>query len=186
MRRTQMCVAGFLLVAMAAWGFAKSGGAWESKARAASQHGTVERAASEAPTFYRDVLPILQGHCESCHRADGIAPMAFRTYEETQSYAAAIRNVAENKSMPPWFAVPGIGHFSNDPSLTPEQIAALAAWVDANTPAGDARDAPLPVHWAENWTIRQPDLIVKMAKGVPLPAAGDVDYTYEIVPTHFV
>jgi mono/diheme cytochrome c family protein len=181
-----MCVAGFLLVAMAAWGFAKSGGVCESKARAASQHGTVERAASEAPTFYRDVLPILQGHCESCHRADGIAPMAFRTYEETQSYAAAIRNVAENKSMPPWFAVPGIGHFSNDPSLTPEQIAALAAWVDANTPAGDARDAPLPVHWAENWTIRQPDLIVKMARGVALPAAGDVDYTYEIVPTHFV
>src|SRR5580704_12047983 len=186
MRRTQMCVAGFLLVAMAAWGFAKSGGVCESKARAASQHGTVERAASEAPTFYRDVLPILQEHCEICHRPDGIAPMAFRTYEETQSYAAAIRNVAENKSMPPWFAVPGIGHFSNDPSLTADQIATLAAWAEAKAPAGDPRNAPAPVKWAENWTIRQPDLVVKMARGVALPAAGDVDYTYEIVPTHFV
>ena len=39
--------------------------------------------------------------------------------------------------------------------------------------------------WAENWTIPQPELMLKMAKGVALPASGDVDYTYEIIPTHF-
>jgi hypothetical protein len=177
-----MRTAGFVLFAIVAWGFAKSGELWESKARAASQH---DGAGSEAPTFCRDVLPILQTHCENCHRADGIAPMAFRTYDEARPYAAAIRNATQNKSMPPWFAVPGIGHFSNDPSLTAEQIATLAAWADAKAPAGDARDAPPPVHWAESWTIPQPDLVVKMAKGVTLPADGDVDYTYEIVPTHF-
>jgi mono/diheme cytochrome c family protein len=143
-------------------------------------------AAAYAPTFYRDVLPILQGHCQNCHRASGIAPMAFGSYEETRPFAAAIRSATQNKSMPPWFAVPGIGHFSNDPSLTPEQIATLAAWANATAPEGDVKDAPAPVRWAESWTVRQPDLVVPMTKGVTLPVAGDVDYTYEIVPTHFI
>jgi hypothetical protein len=88
--------------------------------------------------------------------------------------------------MPPWFAEAGVGRFANDPSLTADQIAMLAAWVEAKAPEGDPRDAPAPVKWAESWTIPQPDLVVKMVKGVALPASGDVDYTYEIVPTHFM
>ena len=142
-------------------------------------------ATGSAPTFYRDVLPVLRAHCEVCHRADGIAPMAFATYEEARRYAGAIRAATQDRSMPPWFAVPGIGHFSNDPSLTEKEIATLAAWVDAQTPAGDPRDAPPARQWAQSWTIPQPDLVLKMPQPVPLPASGDVDYTYEIVPTHF-
>src|SRR5262249_38100222 len=75
------------------------------------------------PAFYRDVAPILQRHCEVCHRADGIAPMALQTYSQAKSNATAIATSAKSRSMPPWFAVAGIGHFSNDPSLSPEQIA---------------------------------------------------------------
>jgi hypothetical protein len=87
--------------------------------------------------------------------------------------------------MPPWFAVAGIGRFSNDPSLSGEEIATLAAWAAAKAPASDPHYAP-PVHdWAEGWSIARPDLVVKMTQGVKLPARGDVDYTYEIVPTHF-
>jgi hypothetical protein len=172
--------AGIVMAACLIW---SANGSQESRVRATS--GGDEKAGSEAPTFYRDVSPILQGHCESCHRVGGIAPIAFGTYEEARPYAEAIRSATQNKSMPPWFAVAGIGHFSNDPSLTAEQISTLAAWADAKAPAGDRKDALTPVHWAESWTIAQPDLVVKMAKGVALPAAGDVDYTYEIVPTHF-
>jgi hypothetical protein len=172
-----------VLVVMTVSGLVRMKAAWEPGDRAASSAD--RNTAGQPTTFYRDVLPILQGHCESCHRAGGIAPMAFATYDETRPYAAAIRGATQNKSMPPWFAVPGIGHFSNDASLAAEQIATLAAWADAKAPQGDVKDAPAPVHWAESWTIPQPDLVVKMAKGVALPANGDVDYTYEIVPTHF-
>lgn len=136
-------------------------------------------------TFYRDVLPILQERCQICHRAEGIAPARFETYEQSRPYAAAIKVATQNRSMPPWFADPHFGHFSNDPSLTPGQIAALGAWADAGAPAGDPQDAPAPVHWAESWSIAQPDLILKMPKGVALPASGDVEYTYEIVVTGF-
>jgi hypothetical protein len=137
------------------------------------------------PTFYRDVYPILQKHCETCHRADGIAPMPLQSYQQAKVYAGLIAASAKSKSMPPWFAVEGIGRFSNDPSLTAEQIATLSAWATAGASAGDAQDAPPPIHWAESWTIPKPDLIVSLTKGVAIPADGDVDYTYEIVPTHF-
>jgi hypothetical protein len=137
------------------------------------------------PTYYRDVLPILRGHCEVCHRVGGIAPMSFESYEQAGPYAEAIRLATQNKSMPPWFAVAGIGRFSNDPSLSEEEIATLAAWAAGKVPAGDPNDAPPPRRWAEGWSIPQPDLVVKMAQPVSLSATGDVEYTYEIVPTHF-
>jgi hypothetical protein len=138
-----------------------------------------------APTFYRDISPILRRHCETCHRANGISPMALQTYPQSKQYAAGIAASTKSKSMPPWFAVPGIGHFSNDPSLTPGQITTLSAWVAAGAPAGNPKDGPPPIHWSESWTIPQPDLILPMTRGVAIPADGDVDYTYEIVPTHF-
>jgi len=145
-----------------------------------------EQLAAAGPTFYRDVLPILQEHCQVCHREGGIAPLPFETYEQTRRYAAAIRIATQEKTMPPWFADPWIGHFSNDPSLTPQQIATLAAWAVAKAPAGDPRDAPAPRRWAKSWTIPKPDVVLKMPEGVSLPAAGDVEYTYEIVPAHFI
>ena len=144
-----------------------------------------QNASANTVTFYRDVLPILQERCQVCHRANGIAPMRFETYEQTRPFAGAIAEAARSRSMPPWFADPHIGHFSNDPSLSPGQIAALAAWAVAGAPAGNVHDAPTPPHWAEGWSIDQPDLILKMAKSVALPASGDVEYTYEIVPTGF-
>ncbi|MGB7517508.1 MAG: cytochrome c [Candidatus Acidiferrum sp.] len=139
----------------------------------------------QTPTFYRNVLPILQGHCQVCHRAGGIAPMPFETFEQTRRFAAAIEVATQNRTMPPWFAVKGVGKFSNDPSLSDTQIAALTAWAKIGAPAGNSADAPPPRKWSGRWTIPEPDLTVPMAQGVPIPADGEVDYTYEIVPTNF-
>jgi hypothetical protein len=130
-------------------------------------------------------MPILQQHCESCHRAKGIAPMSFVRYEDARRYADAIRAATENRSMPPWFAEPGFGPFSNDPSLTTAQIATLGAWSVAGARAGDASEAPPLRQWVDGWTIPAPDMVLKMTKPAALPASGEVDYTYEIVPTHF-
>ena len=111
--------------------------------------------------------------------------MPFETYEQTRPFADAIRKSVEAKSMPPWFADPKVGKFANDPSLSAEEIETLAAWSETQALAGDKQDAPLPRMWAENWTIPKPDLVLSMPKAVALPASGDVEYTYEIVPTHF-
>ena len=91
----------------------------------------------------------------------------------------------EMKMMPPWFADPRYGHFSNDPSLTAGQIATIVNWTNAGAPAGNVDDAPPPSKWTEGWNIPQPDVVVKMPKPVMIPARGEVEYTYEIAPTHF-
>jgi len=87
--------------------------------------------------------------------------------------------------MPPWFADPCCGHFSDDPSLTEQEIATLSAWADAKAPEGDPTDAPPPRQWTEGWNIPPPDGVLSMPKAVEIPAQGDIEYTYEIVPTNF-
>ena len=144
-----------------------------------------ESAATPPPTFYRDVLPILQQHCQTCHRPGEIAPMPLITFDQTRLYAPVIANKVAARIMPPWFADPQFGHFSNDPSLTTQEISTLVAWANANAPEGDPHDAPPPRAWTTGWNIPQPDQIITMPKPVALPAQGDVDYTYEIVPTKF-
>ncbi len=148
--------------------------------------GTQQKsAATPPPTFYRDVLPILQQHCQTCHRPGEIAPMPLITFDQTRLYAPVIANKVSARIMPPWFADPQFGHFSNDPSLTTQEISTLVAWANANAPEGDPHDAPPPRAWTTGWNIPQPDQIITMPKPVALPAQGDVDYTYEIVPTKF-
>ena len=139
---------------------------------------------SPAPTFYRDVVPILQQHCQRCHRVGEIAPMSLVTYEEAKPWARQMAKDTRSKRMPPWFADPCCGHFEDDPSLTEAQIARRSAWAETKA-LGDPDDAPPPPHWTEGWNIPSPDLILKMPKPVAIAAEGDIEYTYEIVPTDF-
>jgi hypothetical protein len=137
------------------------------------------------PTFYRDIQPILEQHCQSCHRAGEIGPMPLRTYVQVRPLAHAIADSVSARRMPPWFADPHVGHFQNDPSLSPGEIHAIRSWATAGAPAGNIRDAPEPRSWISGWNIPTPDAVLEMPKPVPIPAQGDVDYTYEIVPTGF-
>jgi Copper type II ascorbate-dependent monooxygenase, C-terminal domain len=150
-----------------------------------AQSSSMRRSEPPSPTFYKDVLPILQDHCQSCHRAGEIAPMPLETYVQTRPWARKMAAAVQMKMMPPWFADARYGHFANDPSLTEQQIATISAWAEAGTPAGSEHDAPPARKWAAGWNIAQPDLVVNMPKAVEIPADGEVEYTYEIVPTHF-
>ncbi|MGB8914262.1 MAG: hypothetical protein WCC85_18440, partial [Candidatus Sulfotelmatobacter sp.] len=163
--------------------FALLGGKWQMASVFAAPEKKSQ--ASAAPSFYRDVLPILQDKCLSCHRSGEPAPMALVTYEQVRPWAGKIAAAVDMKMMPPWFADPRYGKFSNDPSLSAEQIKTIGAWADAGAPAGNASDAPAPPTWSKGWNIPQPDVVVKMLRPVEIPAHGEVEYTYEIVPTHF-
>ena|SRR5579884_3282630 len=102
-------------------------------------------------TFYRDVLPILQNHCQSCHRPGHIAPMAFMTYKETRPWAEAIKYSVTSKQMPPWFGerpyVPAA--VEEHGRLTMKDIETLVKWVEQGAPAGDPKDAPPPVYYQQ-------------------------------------
>ena len=141
--------------------------------------------AGDAPTFYREVLPVLQKHCQQCHRPGEVAPMPFLTYGQTRPWAKAIREAVGLKKMPPWFAEPGFGPFANDRSLSQPDIDTLVRWVDSGASEGNPSDAPAPRNWVDGWNISPPDAVVKMLRPFPLPASGDVDYQYFVIPTGF-
>lgn len=111
--------------------------------------------------------------------------MPFVTYRETRPWARVMARATRDRQMPPWFADPRYGRFANDPSLKPREIETLSQWAAEGAPAGHSSDAPPPRHWAKGWNIPAPDRVVAMPQPVPIPARGDVEYTYEIVPTGF-
>src|ERR1700730_6756995 len=127
-------------------------------------------------TFTKDVAPVLAKNCQSCHRPGEAAPMSFLTYQQTRPWAKAIREAVLLKKMPPWFAEPEHGHFSNDRSLTKDEIGTLVQWAEA--PEGNTKDRPAPRHWTAGWNIDQPDTVIEMPQPLPIPAAGDVEYQY--------
>jgi len=141
--------------------------------------------AASAPTFHKDVLPVLQRNCQGCHRPGEAAPMALLTYEQTRPWAKAIKQAVAQKRMPPWLAEPGIGKFHNDRTMPAADIATLTAWADAGGPAGDPKDAPPAKPFVEGWAIGKPDLEIEMPTAVEVPASGTIEYTYVIVPTGF-
>jgi hypothetical protein len=127
--------------------------------------------AAASVTFYKDVLPIMQKNCQGCHRPGEIGPMSFLTYDSTRPWAKAIKSAILTKKMPPWFADPKYGHFSNDRRLTDAQINTLVSWVDAGAPEGDPKDKPAPMKWREGWNI-QADDIFQMPDPYTVTAAG--------------
>ena len=149
------------------------------------QRDSTPSKSAAAPVFYRDVLPILQNHCQSCHRAGQSAPMALQTYQQVRLWAKQITAAVEARKMPPWFADPKIGKFANDPSLSEQEIATISAWSRAGAPAGERKDRPALLKWTQGWNVPPPDAVVTMPKPMVIPAQGEIEYTYEIVPTHF-
>ena len=133
-------------------------------------------AQAEDPTFTRDVAPILQRSCQSCHREGAIAPMSLLTYEETRPWARAIREKVETRTMPPWFIDKNIGvqGFKYDRSLSDAEIETLVDWVDAGAPRGNPADMPPPVEFADRdiWHTGEPDWIVPIPEPFVVPAEG--------------
>src|SRR5688572_30980747 len=140
--------------------------------------------AASAPTFYKDVLPILQANCQACHRPGEIAPMSLLTYEQTRPWARAIKTAVGARRMPPWFADPAYGHFANERRLSSRELETISAWVDAGAPGGNEADGPAPIAFNDGWNIT-PDIVVEMPKPFELPATGTVNYKYIVVKANF-
>jgi len=136
-------------------------------------------------TFNKQVLPVLQKRCQECHRPGESAPFSMLTYKDTRPWAKAMKEAVLTKKMPPWFADPAYGHFSNDRRLSGEEIRTLVSWADQGAIEGDAKDAPPPLQFTEGWTIGKPDIVYEMPIEYKVPAAGTIEYTYFLLPKAF-
>lgn len=147
--------------------------------------GAVPAAAAGAPTFSKEVAPILYKNCANCHRPGEIAPMSLLTYEQARPWAKSIREKVLGGQMPPWHASESRGTFVNDRRLTDAEKNTLIAWVDAGAPQGDPKDLPPTPRFAEGWQIGKPDLVLSMPKSYDVPASGTIEYQFFTIPTNF-
>jgi len=136
-------------------------------------------------TFTKDVAPVLQKNCQTCHRQGEAAPFSLLSYEQARPWAKAMKEAVRLKKMPPWFADPHYGRFSNDRSLSPKDIETIAAWADAGAPKGDAKDMPAPANFVDGWSIPKPDVVFEFPLAYQIPATGTIEYQKVIVPTGF-
>src|SRR5438132_3184923 len=145
----------------------------------------VGTAAAAAPVFHKDVLPVLQRQCQSCHRPGEIGPMSLLTYKDARPWAKSIATRVSAGTMPPWHADPSTGEFLNDRRLTSAEKETLLAWVASGAPEGDPKDLPTMPQYADGWLIGQPDAVLSMREDYPIPASGTIAYQYFEVPTDF-
>ena len=130
-------------------------------------------------TYTEDVGPILAANCVTCHRQGGIGPWAMTDYNMVRGFAPMIREVIRTKRMPPWHADPVHGVFSNDRSLTAEEIRKIVHWAESGAPRGEGED-PLQAseeRWPE-WPLGTPDIVVDIP-AFDVPASGVVEYKYQ-------
>lgn len=138
-----------------------------------------------ALTFSRDVAPIIIKNCASCHRPGEVAPMSLLSFKEVRPWAKSIRQKVALRQMPPWFADPHIGVFSNDARLSQKDIDTIVGWVDAGAVEGDPKHLPPAPKFVEGWNIGNPDVVITMPAEYNVPAEGVIPYKYFAAPTNF-
>jgi hypothetical protein len=119
-------------------------------------------------TWDREIAPIVQARCAGCHTAGGRSTIVLTTYDEARPWAAAIKEEVLTRRMPKWNAARGFGDFANDPSLSPFEMALIAAWVDGGAPQRDTgRDAttvqPASASLPDPGINRQPARVATLA-----------------------
>jgi hypothetical protein len=133
-------------------------------------------------TFNRDIAPVILDRCAYCHRPGQAAPFTLLTYADVRKHAKQIAEVTARRYMPPWLLAPGYGDFADGRSLTEEQLGVLQQWLGEGAVEGSAADLPPPPKWAGEWTLGQPDLIIKLPQPYVLPAEGKDVYRNLVIP----
>jgi len=140
--------------------------------------GSAMAADNAVPTFSKDVAPILNERCVTCHRAGEAAPMSLRTYSEARPWAKSIKQQVAAHTMPPWDAEPGVNKFANDRRLSDAEVATIVKWADGGAPEGNPADLPKPPRFTEGWVIGKPDMVFDSGVDFKIPASGVVPYQY--------
>lgn len=137
---------------------------------------------SDAPTFTRDIAPILYANCVQCHRSGEVAPFALLTYQDASTRADFLAEVVATGAMPPWRAAEGYGHFVAERRLTAQQKKMIAEWAAAGAPEGDPSDLPSVPTFPTGWTLGEPDIVLEAPHSIEVPAEGSDLFHHFIVP----
>jgi Flp pilus assembly protein TadD/mono/diheme cytochrome c family protein len=150
-----------------------------------------------APTFNKDIAPILYANCSTCHRPidsgassdDPVcfagAPFSLLQYKDARTHAQEIVRATKNRVMPPWLPEKSsnqIGAFASPRRLTDAQIELIDRWAQQGAPEGEASDRPAVPEWPRGWQLGEPDLVLKMPVAYTLAAAGKDVFRNFVIP----
>jgi mono/diheme cytochrome c family protein len=139
--------------------------------------------AAPTPTFAHDIAPIVYHSCAPCHRPGEAAPFSLLSYSDVKRHARQIAAVTHSRYMPPWLPEPGYGDFQDTRRLTDQQIALIAAWVEAGAPEGGKGEEPAPPRFTLGWQLGPPDLVIEAPRPHSVPAEGpDIFWNFIFKP----
>ena len=134
--------------------------------------GGFSQTTASKPTYSKDIAPILNKRCVSCHSESGVAPFSLIGYKNAQNRAETIAKVTEVNYMPPWKAKANFGEFRDVAALTAKERNLLARWANAGAPEGNPVDAPEAPTMTAGWRLGPPDLVIMPEKPTSIPAEG--------------
>lgn len=134
-------------------------------------------------TYHRDVLPILQKHCQECHRPGEVGPFSLMTYKQAVNWADDIKDYTQRREMPPWKVSEGVA-LQDERRLSDREIQVLADWADGGTPEGDPKDAPQPRAFSTGWRLGTPDLVLDPGEDFLLGPSGKDVFRCFVMPTN--
>jgi peroxiredoxin len=133
-------------------------------------------------TYHRDVLPILQNHCQHCHRPGEVGPFSLMTYKQALTWGSDIKEYTQARKMPPWKPVEGLT-FHNERKLSDAELKTLASWVDGDMAEGDPKDAPKTKTFTDGWQLGKPDLVLTVPEVMTVGAGGKDLFRCFVMPT---
>jgi hypothetical protein len=140
---------------------------------------------AEAPTYHRDVAPILQKNCQECHRPGQVAPFSLLDYAQARKRADDIADVTQQRTMPPWHAsTTEGGPFRDARVLDDSERKTLADWAEVGAPEGDPKDGPTPRVWNSDWPLGPPDLVLTVAEPYNVGPSGPDEYRVFVLPSN--
>ncbi len=146
--------------------------------------GSNRALAIDPPTYHKDIAPLLQKHCQDCHRPGQVAPFSLLSFEQAKKRGADLSLVTSQRTMPPWHAsTTEGGPFQDARVLSATEIATIAEWADAGCPEGDLKDSPAPRDFKSEWELGEPDLVLKSSEPFTLGATGTDEFRVFVLPT---
>ena len=140
---------------------------------------------SDQITYSRHIAPILQRHCQNCHRPDQVAPFSLLNYQDAKIWSTEIVSYTQKRLMPPWKAAKGYGEFKREKWMEDWEVDLLSDWVESGMIEGNLTDLPIPIIFNDGWSHGYPDLVVEMPTPYDIPAEGEDEYRHFVIPTDF-
>jgi hypothetical protein len=133
-------------------------------------------------TYTRDIAPILNANCVTCHRPGEVAPFSLTDFSHAAKHAEQIAELTTSHYMPPWKAKAGFGHFADERRLMEREIELIRRWSAEGAVEGDRADLPPPPVFSSDWVLGKPDKVVTMPEPFDVPASGSDVYRAFVMP----